>query len=155
MNTQTLSSDFFQPDGVNLLGFANRMEPGTDVWGFKNKLAPSAQNFQMDRSYNIAGGKKFYVGRQRDALSFFATVGHSVDYRYTDEIIRNTNTGGTIYKDLNGHKSTTNISQLALANVDYDMHNRHHLSYNFMMVHSNVQSKGKTLLSVMITVIWE
>ena len=86
VNTQTLSSDFFQPDGVNLLGFANRTEPGTDVWGFKNKLDPSAQNFQMDRSYNIAGGKKFYVGRQRDALSFFATVGHSVDYRYTDEI---------------------------------------------------------------------
>lgn len=142
VNTQTLSSDFFQPDGVNLLGFANRTEPGTDVWGFKNKLDPSAQNFQMDRSYNIAGGKKFYVGRQRDALSFFATVGHSVDYRYTDEIIRNTNTGGTIYKELNGHKSTTNISQLALANVDYDMHNRHHLSYNFMMVHSNVQSVG-------------
>lgn len=112
------------------------------MWGFKNKLDPSAQNFQMDRSYNIAGGKKFYVGRQRDALSFFATVGHSVDYRYTDEIIRNTNTGGTIYKDLNGHKSTTNISQLALANLDYDMHNRHHLSYNFMMVHSNVQSVG-------------
>ena len=85
-------------------------------------------------------------------------MGHSVDYRYTDEIIRNTNTGGTTYKDLNGHKSTTNISQLALANVDYDMHNRHHLSYNFMMVHSNVQSvgnyEGKTLLSVMITVIW-
>ena len=31
---------------------------------------------------------------------------------------------------------------MALANVDYDMHNRHHLSYNFMMVHSNVQSVG-------------
>ena len=142
VNTQTLSSDFFQPDGVNLLGFANRTEPGTDVWGFKNKLDPSAQNFQMDRSYNIAGGKKFYVGRQRDALSFFATVGHSVDYRYTDEIIRNTTTGGTVYKDMNGKKYAENISQLALANVDFDMQNRHHISYNLMMIHANTQSVG-------------
>lgn len=58
---------------------------------------------------------------------------------------------------MTGKKYTENISQLALANVDYDMQNRHHMSYNFMMIHANVQSvgdyTGKTPSSVTIMII--
>lgn len=143
LNTQTLTADFLKMDGVNSLGFANRTEPAdNNSWGFKNKLDPSENHLQVNRSYSISGGKRFHVGDNEDPLSFFVTAGHTTDYQYTDEVIRNTTTSGTIYKDMNGQKYTQNISQLALANVDYDMQNRHHMSYNFMMIHSNAQSVG-------------
>ena len=112
------------------MGFANRTEPADEnSWNFRNKLDPSAQHFQINRSYSISGGKRFYVGKDKNPLSFFLTAGHTMDYQYTDEIIRNTTTSGTVYKDMNGKKYAENISQLALANVDFDMQNRHHISY--------------------------
>ena len=143
LNTQTVTADFLKQDGVNLLGFATTTEPADENnWGFKNKLDPSKQSLQINRSYSISGGKRFHIGKDRNPLSFFLTAGHTTDYQYTDETIRNTTTSGTIYKDMTGKKYTENISQLALANVDYDMQNRHHVSYNFMMIHANVQSVG-------------
>lgn len=143
LNTQTVTTDFLKMDGVNFLGFSDRKEPaGENSWGFKNKLDPSEKHLQINRSYSISGGKRFHVGKDRNPLSFFLTAGHTTDYLYTDEIIRNTTTSGTVYKDMNGKKYTENISQLALANVDYDMQNRHHMSYNFMMIHANTQSVG-------------
>lgn len=143
LNTQTVAADFLKQDGVNFMGFANRTEPADEnSWNFRNKLDPSAQHFQINRSYSISGGKRFYVGKDKNPLSFFLTAGHTMDYQYTDEIIRNTTTSGTVYKDMNGKKYAENISQLALANVDFDMQNRHHISYNLMMIHANTQSVG-------------
>lgn len=140
LNTQTVAADFLKQDGVNFMGFANRTEPADEnSWNFRNKLDPSAQHLQINRSYSISGGKRFYVGKDKNPLSFFLTAGHTTDYQYTDEIIRNTTTGGTVYKDMNGKKYAENISQLALANVDFDMQNRHHISYNLMMIHANTQ----------------
>ena len=143
LNTQTVAADFLKQDGVNFMGFANRTEPADEnSWNFRNKLDPSAQHFQVNRSYSISGGKRFYVGKDKNLLSFFLTAGHTTDYQYTDEIIRNTTTSGTVYKDMNGKKYAENISQLAFANVDFDMQNRHHISYNLMMIHANTQSVG-------------
>ena len=143
LNTQTVAADFLKQDGVNFMGFANRTEPADEnSWNFRNKLDPSAQHLQINRSYSISGGKRFYVGKNKNPLSFFLTAGHTTDYQYTDEIIRNTTTSGTVYKDMNGKKYAENISQLALANVDFDMQNRHHISYNLMMIHANTQSVG-------------
>lgn len=143
LNTQTVTADFLKPDGVNFMGFAERTSPADETtWGFKNKLNPSEQSLQINRSYSISGGKKFDIGEDKNPLSFFLTAGHTTDYLFTDEIIRNTTTSGTVYKDMSGKKYTENISQLALANVDYDMNNRHHMSYNFMMIHASSQSVG-------------
>ena len=44
---------------------------------------------------------------------------------------------------MNGKKYAENISQLALANVDFDMQNRHHISYNLMMIHANTCVGGR------------
>lgn len=143
LNTETVTADFLKLDGVNMLGIAERAEPANETsWGFKNKLDPSEKSLQINRSYSISGGKKFHLGENKNPLSFFLTAGHTTDYQFTDEIIRNTTTSGTIYKDMTGKKYTENISQLALANVDYDMNNRHHVSYNFMMIHASTQSVG-------------
>ena len=130
-------------DGVDFMGFANRTEPADEnTWGFKNKLDPTEKHLQINRSYSISGGKRFYIGKDKNPLSFFLTAGHTTDYQYTDEVIRNTTTSGTIYKDMQGKKYAENISQLLLANVDYDMNNRHHVSYNLMMIHAGTQSVG-------------
>lgn len=143
LNTQTVAADFLKQDGVNFMGFANRTEPADEnSWNFRNKLDPSAQHLQINRSYSISGGKRFYIGKDKNPFSFFLTAGHTTDYQYTDEIIRNTTTSGTVYKDMNGKKYAENISQLALANVDFDMQNRHHISYNLMIIHANTQSVG-------------
>ena len=143
LNTQTLTADFLKMDGVDFMGFANRTEPADEnTWGFKNKLDPTEKHLQINRSYSISGGKRFYIGKDKNPLSFFLTAGHTTDYQYTDEVIRNTTTSGTIYKDMQGKKYAENISQLLLANVDYDMNNRHHVSYNLMMIHAGTQSVG-------------
>ena len=143
LNTQTVAVDFLKLNGVNFMGLADDKQPANEnSWDFKNKLDPSKQNLQINRSYSMSGGKRFYIGKDKNPLSFFVTAGHTTDYQYTEETIRNTTTSGTIYKDMVGKKYAENISQLALANVDYDMQNRHHLSYNFMMIHANTQSVG-------------
>ena len=143
LNTQTVSSEFLKMDGVNFMGVANASEPANEnSWGFKNKLNPSRQHFQMNRSYNVTGGKRFYIGDNKTPLSFFLTAGHSSDYEYTNEAVRNTTTSGEIYKDMDGKKYTEVINQLVLANVNYGLQNSHHASYNFMMIHANTQSVG-------------
>ena len=142
-NTQTLTTDFLKMDGVNLLGIADKTQPGMENnYNFKNSLDPSEHDLQINRNYGVSGGKRFYVGPQKDALSFFLVAAHNTEYQYAEEVLRNTTTNGTIYKDQTGKVYEQKISQLALANLDYDYRNRHHLSYNFMMVHDNVQSVG-------------
>jgi hypothetical protein len=142
-NTQTLTTDFLKMDGVDRLGIAGKAQPGVENnYSFKNSLDPSEHHLQINRSYGLSGGKKIYVGPQKDALSFFLVAAHNTEYRYAEESLRNTTTAGTIYKDLTGKVYEQKISQLALANLDYDYRNRHHLSYNFMMVHDDVQSVG-------------
>ncbi|MDR0937917.1 MAG: TonB-dependent receptor [Mediterranea sp.] len=143
VNTQTLGSDFLSPDGVNFLGVARRTEP-TDGqgWGFRNRLDPSKEDVLANRSINLTGGKRFYLGQKRNPLAFFLTAGHSSESQYTDELVRNTTTNGTVYKDMRGKKSEENISQLALANVDFHWNQRHHLRYDFLLVHATTQSVG-------------
>jgi hypothetical protein len=42
------------------MGFANRTEPADEnSWNFRNKLDPSVQHLQINRSYSISGGKRF------------------------------------------------------------------------------------------------
>lgn len=144
LNTQTLTAPFLQQDGVNAFGFANPQRPSVDetVYDFANRLDPSQQHLQVNQSYSAAGGKQWRLHDNRDAFSFYLMGGHSTDYQYTEETLRNTTTTGTIYKEMRGQKSAQNISQLALANINYDLDSRHHLSYNFMMIHNNVQSVG-------------
>lgn len=155
-NTQTLTADFLKMDGVDIFGVADKTQPALgnvsagnnstggsfadNGYSFKNSLDPSEHNLQINRSYGLSGGKRFYIGPRRDALSFYLVAAHSTDYRYAKEELRNTTTDGTVYKDQTGKVYEQKISQLALANIDYDLQNRHHLSYNLMMVHDNVQS---------------
>ena len=143
VNTQTVGKNFYQADGVNLFGIAEGAEPNNDnKWGFKNSLDPSRQHLQLDRSYHFSLGKRLYFSPKRNMLTFFLTAGHSVDYNYTKETLRNTTTSGTIYKDMTGDKYSQNISQLLLGSVEYGMLNGNKVTYNLMLIHANTQSVG-------------
>ena len=49
-NTQTLTTDFLKMDGVNLLGIADKTQPGMENnYNFKNSLDPSEHDLQINR----------------------------------------------------------------------------------------------------------
>ncbi len=97
----------------------------------------------MNHDFGFSGGKRFLVGEKSNPLSFFVVASHSVDYSYTEEIVRNANTGGTVWQDQTGDKYSQNTLQLALANATLMLDRKHNLQYNFMLVHANDQYVGE------------
>lgn len=141
LNTQTVSQPFYIQNGAGYMGISNKVQPGTDlsIFGFKNSLDPKQTNFNPDHSYSVAAGNKFYVGEDLNPLNVLVLANYSQSNTFTDEIVRNTTTNGTIYQDQKGEKYERNISQMLLGNVNYLMKNDNELSYNLMMIHSNNQ----------------
>lgn len=141
LNTQTVSQPFYIQNGAGYMGISNKAQPGTDLstFGFKNSLDPKQTNFNPDHSYSVAAGNKFYVGEDLNPLNVLVLANYSQSNTFTDEIVRNTTTNGTIYQDQKGEKYERNISQMLLGNVNYLMKNDNELSYNLMMIHSNNQ----------------
>lgn len=145
LNTKTLSADFLKMDGVNAFGFANDTRPSDDLtsYTFKNKLDPSESDLQLNHSYGLSAGKKFNLAG--NPLSVYLVASHSKKYSYYEEEVRNSTTTGTLSQDQVGTKSNIETSQLALLNLDYALAGKHHLDYNFMMIHSSNQSVGDYL----------
>ena len=141
LNTQTVSQPFYIQNGAGYMGISNKVQQGTDLstFGFKNSLDPKQTNFNPDHSYSVAAGNKFYVGEDLNPLNVLVLANYSQSNTFTDEIVRNTTTNGTIYQDQKGEKYERNISQMLLGNVNYLMKNDNELSYNLMMIHSNNQ----------------
>lgn len=144
-NTQTLSADFLRLDGVDAFGFASKAQPGEnlDTYNFRNSLDPHKQSLQMNQSYSISGGKKFMLGR--NPLSFYIVASHNKNYTHYNEEVRNSTTTGTISQDMEGDISQVETSQVALANVEYNINRKYRIGYNFMMVHATKESVGEYL----------
>lgn len=142
VNTQALKSDFNEQDGVNYFGFSNSQESGEDLkkFNFQNSLNPATQKSLVNHSFGISGGKRFDF-ENGNSLSFLAIASHSTDFSYTDQVIRNTTTTGTVFADYKGKKSSKNISQIGLLNALYRL-DEHKIKYNFMVVHNNNQYVG-------------
>lgn len=141
-NSQVVSVDeFVKQNGVNFLGISQKNQPSenTKLYSFSNDLQPKTQNFLYNTSVGISGGKKFSL--DENPLSIYGVLSHSSDVSFTDEIIRNTTSGGSIFLDQNGKKYKQNISQLGLLTASYGFKN-HQLQYNAMLVHSNAQYVG-------------
>ena len=145
LNTQTAGADFLKLDGANAFGFANKAQPGASLgaYSFENSLDPSKSNFQMDQSYSISGGKRFYIGS--NPLKFFAVLTHSKNYTHYEEEVRNSITSGDLSQDMTGDISNVETSQIAMANLSYAHERKHNVAYNFMMVHSSKSSVGDYL----------
>ena len=137
------TDDFLRQDGVNYFGTSDSRQPTPGKFDFENDLTPSRVSLPLNHSYGISGGKRWNLGENQNPLSFLVVGSHSSSYSFTDEIVRNANTGDMVYQDLKGRKSTIDISQLALANVRYNIRRRHFFEYNFMLVHANEQYVGE------------
>ncbi len=140
-NLDAFQTDYLKQTGSNYFGFANKTKPAGSEFSFKNSLDPRSV-LPLNHGFGISGGKSFRIGENANPLSFFAVLSHSKSYSITDEIVRNSNTIGTIYQDQKGRKFSNNTSQLTLLNAQYGF-NAHRLTYNFMMVHVNNEYVGE------------
>ena len=143
INTKTVTEEFLKLDGGNKFGYANKDGGPSDLtqYNFHNSLDPDKQDFQMDQSYSISGGKKLLVGPGQNPFRFYVLGMCSSDYSYTDGIVRNTTTTGTIFQDQKFDRYIQNTSHMVMANVDYNFKNQT-ISYNGLYLHTNTQSVG-------------
>ncbi len=145
-NGRTMGSDFVQPAGSDYFGFTNSTQPGDQyksLYNYENSLDPTEVEVPMNYSYGFSGGKRFKVGKDSDPLSFFVVGNYSSSCSYTEEMSLDATADGTVYSDLDGYKSSKNINQLVLANVNYMPMKKHEISYTFLMIHDNSQNVGK------------
>ncbi len=145
-NPQIVGSDFLQMDGVNYWGTSTNIQPGKDnfktVYNYGNSLDPHSVNLPLNYSYGFSGGKNYKIGKNSDPLSFYVVASYSTGFSFTKEKIYDTTTSGVVYKDMDGEKSSQNINQLLLGNLNYLLNHKHQFSYNFMLVHDNSQYVG-------------
>lgn len=137
LNTSTSGIAFLRQDGSGYFGFSNSERPAANQFTFRNSLDPKEVSLPFNHSYGISGGKSYRPGG--NPLSFFVVASYNTDYSYTEEQVRKSATNGEIKQDQKGDKYSQNISQLLLGNVTYDIHRKHNLQYNFMLVHANDQ----------------
>lgn len=140
-NSRAIGTNYIKPDGLNYFGYAKTNRPEMDKFNFANSLDPSQLKLPMNESYKLSGGKKFMV--KNNPLSFYAVATHSSDYSYTEEVVRNITTDGTVYQDQIGKKYSGRKSQLMLANVNYNINRSHSIAYNFMMLHATTNYVGE------------
>lgn len=151
-NTQTIGSEFFQTDGVNYLGISTNIQPGKSnyktVYDYGNSLDPHSLNFPLNNSYGFSGGKSYKTGKNSNPLSFYLVGSYSTSYKYSgstrgSEKIYDTNSDGKVIKDMIGDKSSHDINQLLLGNVNFLLNRKHLFNYNFMFIHNNSQYVGR------------
>ena len=143
INISVADAKFLRQDGSNYFGFANTKQPVDNQFNFANSLDPKLVSFPANHSFGIFGGKSFKIGKNNNPLSFFVVASHSVDYAYTKETVRNSNTAGTVWHDQKGNKYSQNTNQLVLGNATYGINHKHSLQYNIMWVHANNQYVGE------------
>jgi len=141
VNTLAMTQNFIKTDGYNYLGYSDKTKPASNEYNFKNSLDPNKVNLPINESYKLAGGKKWMLSK--NSLSMFGVITHASEYKYAEEQVRNVTTDGTIYQDQVGKKYTGKKNQLVLANVLFNHHKAHELSYNFMMLHASQQYIGE------------
>ncbi|MDR2912547.1 MAG: TonB-dependent receptor [Alistipes sp.] len=143
-NSEAVAADnFLRQDGVSYFGASRTSQPTAGRFDFANKLTPSTVSLPLNHSYGLSGGRRWNLSGNENPLSVFVVASHNSDYSFTDETVRNATTADVVYQDQHGQKSTIGISQLALANVDFNIHRRHFFSYNFMLIHANEQYVGE------------
>ncbi|WP_282036210.1 TonB-dependent receptor [Saccharicrinis aurantiacus] len=155
-NTQTVSRDFYQVDGVSSMGFAQSTNlptpPSTqlpnaqfnqiDQFSYTYKLDPSLRSTQLNGNFGFSGGKKFYLGDNKNPLNLYGVAAYSNDYSYSKTAIRRITTDGTVDQNQEGDKYAQNTSHLGMLNADYTTSNKSTIAYNFMYLHSTNQYLG-------------
>ncbi len=143
-NTKTITKNFLKADGVNAFGYAGSQHGPTDLtkYNFPNSLDPSSQNFQLNRDFSMAGGKKYLAGTNKNPLRFFLLGKYSTDFDAESGKVRKTITDGTITQDQDAKVYTQNTSHIVMGNLDYLFGNNNHITYNGLYLHTNIQYVG-------------
>src|SRR5690606_34019947 len=134
INSNTLGETLYKPDGTNYFGFSNSQRPIRGLFDFSNSLDPNIISTPVNHSFRISGGKRFHLGH--NPLTFYIVASHSVENMFTDEVVKNMTSNGTIYQNQIGKRYGNKTQQLALANINYNINSRHGIAYNFMMLHA-------------------
>ncbi|MBR8538157.1 TonB-dependent receptor [Carboxylicivirga sediminis] len=155
-NTQTFDREFLQVDGMNALGYSKAVNKPTppanplpeaqfnqiDNYNFTYSLDPSSRNTQLNGNFGFSGGRKLYIGDNKNPLSLYGVAGYSNDYAYSNAAVRRITTNGTLDQNQEGDKYTQNTSHLVMANADYIIANKSTFAYNFMYLHTANQYVG-------------
>ncbi len=143
INTSAVSKDFLKPDGINAFGYANKKDGPSDVsqYAFQNSLDPSTQSFRLDQNYIVEGGKKLLAGPHKNPFRFYILGMYSTDHSYTDGIVRNTSTDGSVAREQSYDKYQQNTTHMAMANTDYVFRDQT-ISWNALYLHTTAQSAG-------------
>ncbi len=143
INTAVAGIDFLRQDGSGYFGFSNSKQPAQNQSVFPNSLDPKKVSLPLNHSYTASGGKSFRLGQNNNPFSFFVVASHGSDYSYTEEVVRNTTTNGTIWQDQTGDKYSLATNQMLLGNALLGINRKHLLQYNFMLIHANDQYVGE------------
>lgn len=139
-NASAIGVDFFRQEGSNYFGFANKTHPTDGNFDFPNSLNPYKVT-PINHGYGLTMGKQFDLSG--NPLSVYLIGSHSNSYSFTDEIVRDTQPNGNIWKDQNGKRYSQNTNQLLLGTVHFGIKRKQNINYHFMLIHSNDQSVGE------------
>ncbi|MGI6572492.1 MAG: TonB-dependent receptor domain-containing protein [Fermentimonas sp.] len=139
-NASGINIDFFRQEGSSYFGFANKTHPTGGNFDFPNSLDPYKVT-PLNHGYGLTVGKQFKISG--NPLSVYLIGSHSNNFTFTDEIVRDTQPNGVIWKDQTGKKYSQNTNQLLLGTVHFGINKKHDISYHFMMIHSNDQFVGE------------
>ncbi len=141
LNTNVADKTILYPDGTDYFGFSKINDSGKGNFQFKNKLDPRAARIPLAGNYKISAGNRWTLNG--NPFSLFAVAAHSSDIEYTEEIIRNMTTDGTVYQNQTGKKHASTQRQLILANAMYETDKSTSIAYNLMLIHATNQYFGE------------
>lgn len=118
-NMQTIGEDFKGIDGEGYFGFSDSSIPvdNLGLYTFDNQLAGQNTDVTPNIGLSLAGGKRFNIGD--DYLNVYGLVTMDNSFRFLEREVRNTNSNGSTFFDVNGQNYNYETSQIAMIDLDY------------------------------------
>lgn len=143
-NTTLAGVDFKKIDGVSYFGVADIRHPrvAEEVYHFENRIEPQAVKAPIDHGFGLSGGYRFNFAGGKHSLALFAVGSHSVDYSFTETLLKDAvpgrGPGGmNLTENQTGQKYSRGAAQIAMGNATLRLFNRHHVTYNFFSIHNS------------------
>lgn len=138
-NSQVIGTSFTRIDGTGYFG-SEKVSATTDLsqYSFANSFDAYSQESPINSSFNIKGGKRFYINEK--ALNTLIIASSGTSYRYGEgDAYSNFTSLGESGKRLYAKKYNFNASQSVIANANLELNRTDVLSFNSLFVHSNNQ----------------
>ena len=135
LNSQTIGTEMFLPEGMNGFGYTNASYGPLDNltnYSFNTSLDPVKVSNPSNLSISIAGGKKFL---NKHRFYFAGAIGN--DYKYDQGVLREITAADAAnpFYDMSYKRFTRNSTHLFMGNLQLYFKNLQ-LSYNSLYIHS-------------------